>query len=163
ERALVDGDVAVLTELFWADGRCVRFGVADRQQGAEEIAAWRAEHPSVPAGRRLRDTRVLAVDDRTAVVTTLFDYPDGVAEGRPVRPLLDPGHRPLAERGHQLDAPVAGVEALDLRASRLGRLRLRRGLRGPVTAADGDAAPQGRAEAVVHRRRHRGPTRHVEV
>jgi hypothetical protein len=29
ERALVDGDVAVLTELFWDDPRCVRFGVAD--------------------------------------------------------------------------------------------------------------------------------------
>ena len=82
ERALVDGDVAVLTELFWADERCVRFGVADRQQGAAEIAAWRAEHPTVPAGRRLRQTRVLAIDDRTAVVTTLFDYPDGAVEGR---------------------------------------------------------------------------------
>jgi hypothetical protein len=82
EQALVDGDVAVLTELFWADGRCVRFGVADRQQGADEIAAWRAEHPSVPAGRRLSGTRVLAVDDRTAVVTTLFGYPDGAVEGR---------------------------------------------------------------------------------
>jgi hypothetical protein len=82
EQALVDGDVAVLTELFWADERCVRFGVADRQQGAAEIAAWRAEHPSVPAGRRLWDTRVLAVDDRTAVVTTLFGYPDGAVEGR---------------------------------------------------------------------------------
>jgi hypothetical protein len=82
EQALVDGDVAVLTELFWADARCVRFGVADRQQGADEIAAWRAAHPSVPAGRRLSGTRVLAVDDRTAVVTTLFGYPDGAVEGR---------------------------------------------------------------------------------
>ena len=82
ERALVDGDVAVLTELFWDDGRCVRFGVADRQQGADEIAAWRREHPSVPAGRQLSDTRILAVDDRTAVVTTLFGYPGGRIEGR---------------------------------------------------------------------------------
>jgi hypothetical protein len=82
ERALADGDVAVLTELFWDDDRCVRFGVADRQQGAAEIAAWRATHPSVPAGRRLSGTRVLAVDDRTAVVTTLFGYPDGAVEGR---------------------------------------------------------------------------------
>ena len=82
ERALVDGDVAVLTELFWDDERCVRFGVADRQQGATAIAAWRRTHPSVPADRRLRDTRVLAVDERTAVVTTLFGYPDGAIEGR---------------------------------------------------------------------------------
>lgn len=82
ERALVAGDVAVLTELFWADERCVRFGLADRQRGAVEIAAWRAAHPSVPRGRRLHETRVLAVDDRTAVVTTLFGYPDGAVEGR---------------------------------------------------------------------------------
>ena len=82
ERALVDGDVAVLTELFWDDPRCVRFGVADRQQGAAEIAAWRRAHPSVPPGRILHDTRVLAVDDRTAVVTTLFGYPGGTVEGR---------------------------------------------------------------------------------
>ena len=47
------GDVAVLTELFWDDPRCVRYGVADRQDGAAEIAAWRRAHPSVPPGRRL--------------------------------------------------------------------------------------------------------------
>jgi hypothetical protein len=82
EQALSDGDVAVLTELFWDDERCVRFGVADRQQGASEIAAWRAIHPTVPAGRRLRDTRVVAIDERTAVVTTLFGYPDNAVEGR---------------------------------------------------------------------------------
>lgn len=82
ERALVDGDVAVLTELFWADPRCVRFGVADRQVGAAAIAEWRQAHPSVPAGRRLHDTRVVAIDDTAAVVTTLFSYPDGVVEGR---------------------------------------------------------------------------------
>ncbi|MGI5132237.1 AtzH-like domain-containing protein [Pseudonocardia sp. CA-107938] len=82
EQALVDGDVAVLTELFWADPRCVRFGVADRQDGAAAIAAWRATHPSVPAGRRLHGTRVVAIDDTAAVVTTLFGYPDGAVEGR---------------------------------------------------------------------------------
>jgi hypothetical protein len=82
ERALVDGDVVLLTELFWDDPRCVRFGVADRQQGAVEIAAWRRAHPSVPPGRRLRDTRVLVVDDRTAVVTTLFGHAGTAAEGR---------------------------------------------------------------------------------
>lgn len=82
ERALVSGDVATLTELFWDDPRCVRYGVADRQHGAAEIAVWRSAHPSVPAGRRLRDTHVLAADDTTAVVSTLFGYPDGAVEGR---------------------------------------------------------------------------------
>jgi len=82
ERALVDGDVAVLTELFWDDPRCVRYGVADRQYGAAEIAAWRRAHPSVPPGRRLHDTVVVAVDERTAVVSTLFGYPGAAVEGR---------------------------------------------------------------------------------
>ncbi|MFC4948751.1 AtzH-like domain-containing protein [Pseudonocardia sp. GCM10023141] len=82
ERALRAGDVAVLTELFWDDPRCVRFGVADRQHGAAAIASWRRDHPTVPPGRRLHDTVVLVVDNRTAVVTTLFGYPDGAVEGR---------------------------------------------------------------------------------
>jgi hypothetical protein len=82
ERALVTGDVAVLTRLFWDDPRTVRYGVADRQSGAVEIAAWRAAHPSVPPGRRLSGTAVLALDDRTAVVCTLFGYPEQRIEGR---------------------------------------------------------------------------------
>lgn len=82
ERALVDGDVAVLTELFWDDPRCVRFGVADRQRGGEEIAAWRRRNPAVPSGRRLTETQVLAIGPDAAVVTTLFGYPDGTLEGR---------------------------------------------------------------------------------
>jgi Protein of unknown function (DUF3225) len=82
EKALAEGDATVMIELFWDDPRCVRFGVADRQQGGAEIAAWRREHPSVPSGRMLRDTRVLAVDDRTAVVTTLIGYSDRAIEGR---------------------------------------------------------------------------------
>ncbi|MHA6780579.1 AtzH-like domain-containing protein [Pseudonocardia saturnea] len=82
ERALRDGDIATLTELFWDDPRTRRFGVADRQQGAVEIAQWRREHPSVPAGRRLRDTVVLPLGDGAAVVTTLFDHPGGGTEGR---------------------------------------------------------------------------------
>lgn len=82
ERALVDGDVATLTELFWDDPRCRRFGVADRQQGGSEIAAWRRAHPSVPDGRRLRDTAVLVLGESAAVVTTLFDHPGSATEGR---------------------------------------------------------------------------------
>lgn len=82
ERALLDSDVDVLTELFWDDPRCVRFGVADRQRGADAIARWRRAHPGLPPGRELTDTLVLAVDHRTAVVTTLFSYPGAAVEGR---------------------------------------------------------------------------------
>jgi Protein of unknown function (DUF3225) len=103
ERALVDGDVAVLTELFWDDPRCVRYGVADRQHGAAEIAAWRRTHPSVPPGRSLRETVVVAVDDRTAVVSTLFGYPGAAIEGA-----ADP------------DVGAAGGRLADHRGTRVG-------------------------------------------
>ena len=82
EQALVDGDVAVLTELFWDDPRCVRYGVADRQYGADEIAAWRRTHPSVPPGTSAHRHGDVAVGDRTAVVSTLFGYPGLPVEGR---------------------------------------------------------------------------------
>lgn len=82
ERALREADVATLTELFWDDPRCVRYGVADRQRGAAQIAAWRREHPGVPPGRTLSQTVIVAIDDRTAVVSTLFGYPGSRAEGR---------------------------------------------------------------------------------
>src|SRR5690242_1341055 len=82
ERALVAGDTTTLTELFWDDPRTVRYGVADRQRGAREIAAWRRANPAVPPGRILWATTVLAVDDRTAVANTLFSYPGGAVEGR---------------------------------------------------------------------------------
>ena len=97
EQALVEGDVDTLNELFWDDPRCLRYGIADRQRGTDAIAQWRREHPAVPAGRRLRETHVLAVDDGTAVVNTLFDHP-----GRPRRGTADPGVGPagagLADR-----------------------------------------------------------------
>lgn len=86
ERALVTGDLAVLEELIWDDARTIRYGVADRQRGAGQIAAWRARHPSVPAGRRLYETTVLTVDDRTAVVSTLFDYSGGTGSSPSTRP-----------------------------------------------------------------------------
>jgi ketosteroid isomerase-like protein len=82
ERALREADVVVLTELFWDDPRCVRYGVQDRQHGAAEIAAWRREHPGVPPGRTLTDTVVLAIGPDAAVVSTLFGYPGRAAEGR---------------------------------------------------------------------------------
>jgi hypothetical protein len=107
ERALINRDVAVLTELFWDDPRCVRFGVADRQQGAEQIAAWRRAHPSVPAGRRLRETVTVAIDDRTAVVSTVFGYAGSSVEGRQTQTWarLSEGWRIIA--AHVSEVPVS--------------------------------------------------------
>jgi hypothetical protein len=82
EKALVDGDVEAMTEAFWADGRVVRYGLADRQYGATELREWRAAQPSLPPGRCLHETRITTFGADFAVVTTLFTYPGDPAEGR---------------------------------------------------------------------------------
>lgn len=82
EAALATNDAATLKELFWDSPATLRFGIADRQRGATEIHDWRLQHAEVPPGRQLHDTDVLTVDGCTAVVTTLFSYPDRLIEGR---------------------------------------------------------------------------------
>jgi ketosteroid isomerase-like protein len=83
EKALVANDTAALAEAFWESPAVVRFGIADRQTGAEELRAWRAAQAQLPPGRRLYDTRVSTFGAELAMVTTMFDYPGG--EDRPGR------------------------------------------------------------------------------
>jgi hypothetical protein len=83
ERALSAADVAVLTELIWNDARVIRYGITDQQHGAEQIATWRRAHPTIPAGRRRHNTQILTLNDHTAVVNTLFDYPDSTDPTEP--------------------------------------------------------------------------------
>jgi len=78
EAALLVGDHAVLNESFWASPTTVRFGIADHQQGIDELRAWRATQGPLD-GRDIQNTRITTFGTDTAVVTTLFRYP-----GRPV-------------------------------------------------------------------------------
>lgn len=81
EAALIAGDTAFLDGLFWNSPSTVRFGTADRQQGAEAIRKWRASQGPL-VGRQLTDTKVISFGGDVAVVTTLFSYPDRAVEGR---------------------------------------------------------------------------------
>ncbi|MGW3966015.1 oxalurate catabolism protein HpxZ [Amycolatopsis sp. NPDC005003] len=78
EAALSAGDHAVLNESFWASPATVRFGIADHQQGIDELRAWRATQGPLD-GRATQNTLITTFGTDTAVVTTLFSYP-----GRPV-------------------------------------------------------------------------------
>ncbi len=81
EAALVAGDAAALEKAFWASPQTVRFGIADRQRGAAEIARWRRTQGPLP-GRRLHETAVTTFGPDAAVTTTLFGYPGRDAGGR---------------------------------------------------------------------------------
>jgi ketosteroid isomerase-like protein len=83
EKALVANDVEALGAFFWSDPRVTRYGVADRQTGAEALHAWRSAQPPLPPGRRLFETNVTTFGEDMATVTTLFDYPG--QEHRPGR------------------------------------------------------------------------------
>jgi Protein of unknown function (DUF3225) len=82
EAALIAGDLDLLAELFWDSPKIVRFGIADAQWGAEELRAWRAAQPPLPPGRSLARTKITTFGQDTAVVTTLFRYPDRDTLGR---------------------------------------------------------------------------------
>jgi hypothetical protein len=81
ERALVSGDNDTVAGFFWADGRLVRFGLADEQRGITELLEWRQRQGALP-GRRLLDTTIATFGPDAAVVTTGFAYADGPVRGR---------------------------------------------------------------------------------
>lgn len=82
ERALAGRDLAAMKFSFAPLPEVVRFGIADRQHGPDELAQWRANQPPLPPGRRLTETRVATYGRDVAVVTTLFSYPGRPKTGR---------------------------------------------------------------------------------
>jgi len=82
EDALVAGDVDVMGELFWSSPDVTRFGAADYQVGAEELAEFRQARGAVPPGRRLEDTRVMTFGTDLGVITTLVANPGSAPRGR---------------------------------------------------------------------------------
>ncbi len=82
EAALVAGDVATMGESFWDDQRLVRYGIANQQNGAVALAAWRARQPGVGADRTLSETQVTTFGTAFGIVTTVFRYPGRPMKGR---------------------------------------------------------------------------------
>jgi len=72
EKALVSNDVAVLDELFYADGRTIRYGIAENLYGYRAISAFRAARPSAGLMRRTDGTVITSYGRDTAVASTLF-------------------------------------------------------------------------------------------
>ncbi len=82
EAALVVGDASVVNDLFWDSPLTLRYGIADRQFGIDELIEWRNSQGSLPPGRTLIDTVVTTFGRNTAVVNTVFRYPNATRHGR---------------------------------------------------------------------------------
>lgn len=72
ERALMANDLMVLDELFWADGRTVRYGVGEVLHGIEEIRAFRSARPARGLARVLERTAITTFGRDFATASTLY-------------------------------------------------------------------------------------------
>ncbi|MCC5811674.1 MAG: oxalurate catabolism protein HpxZ [Ectothiorhodospiraceae bacterium] len=82
EQALVGNDVDVLDELFWNDGRTVRYGAGENLYGYAEIAAFRASRPSKGLDRTLKNTVITTYGNDCATAWTEFERPGAARVGR---------------------------------------------------------------------------------
>jgi hypothetical protein len=80
EKALVSNDVAVLDELFRADGRTLRYGIGENLYGYDAIMAFRAARSPAGLMRKTAKTVITSYGRDSAVASTLF-YRDA-APGR---------------------------------------------------------------------------------
>ena len=72
EKALVSNDVAVLDELFRADSRTLRYGIAENLYGYDAIMTFRAARSPAGLMRRTAQTVITTYGRDTAVASTLF-------------------------------------------------------------------------------------------
>lgn len=81
EAALMANDTAALAGFFWDDPRVTRYGIADRQWGAQALAQWRAGVPAPTFTRRLEHRRVLSLGPDSAVIQVEFVRSDTALRG----------------------------------------------------------------------------------
>lgn len=82
EQALIGNDIDVLDELFWHDGRTVRYGATENLYGIDQIRDFRRQRPSQGLDRLLENTVITTYGDDMAVASTEFRRPGSERIGR---------------------------------------------------------------------------------
>ena len=82
EDALVNNQVEVLDELFWAAPQTVRYGVAENLVGIEAIRAFRLARPATGLARQLANTVITTYGRDTATAMTEFRRAGSAKIGR---------------------------------------------------------------------------------
>ena len=73
EEALVTNNVEVLTQLFWASPRAIRFGAGENLYGTEEIEAFRKSRPATNLARRTVRLEIVTFGKDFGSVTLEFE------------------------------------------------------------------------------------------
>lgn len=81
ERALMANDVAALNDYFWESPALTRYGIADRQYGHAELAAFRKATPAPAFTRQLHAVRITTFGEAYAVAQTEFTRSDTSLRG----------------------------------------------------------------------------------
>ncbi|MGB8667382.1 MAG: oxalurate catabolism protein HpxZ [Serratia inhibens] len=82
EQALIGNDIEVLDELFWHDGRTVRYGATENLYGIDQIRDFRRQRPSQGLDRLLENTVITTYGEDMAVASTEFRRPGSERIGR---------------------------------------------------------------------------------
>lgn len=112
EKALVENDVAVLDELFWQDGRTIRYGIGENLHGANEILAFRKARSPAGLSRRLTRTVITTYGRDFATASTLFrrdTAPGKIGRQMQTWVRMDGGWRVVAAHVSIIDDPDAGA------------------------------------------------------
>jgi len=82
EAALCRHDVALLNDFFVQRDDTARFGVAEHNRGAAQIAAWRRDSAPVHPQRRLLDVVIVSYGHDAASASAEFEAPGSLQRGR---------------------------------------------------------------------------------
>ncbi len=109
EEALVTNDVEALDNLFWRDGRTVRYGGGENLYGFEAIAAFRAARSPAGLARTLEGTVITTFGTDFATCSTLFrraGTPGRIGRQMQSWVRTDEGWRVVAAHVSLIDEPV---------------------------------------------------------
>lgn len=81
EAAFMANDTEALAGYFWDDERVTRYGIADRQHGAQALRAYRAATPAPGFTRRLQAPRISTFGRDLATVQVEFKRSDTPLHG----------------------------------------------------------------------------------
>jgi len=84
EQALMQNDVATLTQMFWASALAMRFGATENLYGIDEIEAFRKSRPAAGLARRITRLDIVTFGKGYGSITLEFerDAPAKTIRGR---------------------------------------------------------------------------------